>query len=164
MQSRTTCPWKVHSLGTIPDSSSTIEFDPSKPFRSLMLGSKMKWVWCISPPILPYSGLWSLIWMCLIGLLGCDGADASKVVVSAGGVSSGHRALSMNSNQLICGSHEYQYFDHIEYQKRTRTKRKEVSVMQIEYKNIDAKLVVNEIRNGRSLESVQKLFGINLNP
>jgi hypothetical protein len=32
--------------------------------------------------------------------------------------------------------------------------------MQIEYKNIDAKLVVNEIRNGRSLESVQKLFGI----
>jgi hypothetical protein len=32
--------------------------------------------------------------------------------------------------------------------------------MQIEYKNIDPKLVVNEIRNGRSLESVQKLFGI----
>ncbi len=32
--------------------------------------------------------------------------------------------------------------------------------MQIEYKNIDAKLVVNEIRNGRSLESVQKVFGI----
>lgn len=32
--------------------------------------------------------------------------------------------------------------------------------MQIEYKNIDAKLVVNEIRNGRSLESVQKLFGL----
>jgi len=32
--------------------------------------------------------------------------------------------------------------------------------MQIEYKNIDAKLVANEIRNGRSLESVQKLFGI----
>lgn len=32
--------------------------------------------------------------------------------------------------------------------------------MQIEYRNIDAKLVVNEIRNGRSLESVQKLFGI----
>jgi hypothetical protein len=32
--------------------------------------------------------------------------------------------------------------------------------MQIEYKNVDAKLVVNEIRNGRSLESVQKLFGI----
>ncbi|MEM5787474.1 MAG: AbrB/MazE/SpoVT family DNA-binding domain-containing protein [Syntrophobacteraceae bacterium] len=32
--------------------------------------------------------------------------------------------------------------------------------MQIEYKNIDAKLVVNEIRNGRSLESVQKLFNI----
>ncbi|GLI35858.1 AbrB/MazE/SpoVT family DNA-binding domain-containing protein [Desulforhabdus amnigena] len=31
---------------------------------------------------------------------------------------------------------------------------------QVEYKNIDAKLVVNEIRNGRSLESVQKLFGI----
>lgn len=32
--------------------------------------------------------------------------------------------------------------------------------MQIEYRNVDAKLVVNEIRNGRSLESVQKLFGI----
>lgn len=32
--------------------------------------------------------------------------------------------------------------------------------MQIEYRNIDPKLVVNEIRNGRSLESVQKLFGI----
>ena len=32
--------------------------------------------------------------------------------------------------------------------------------MQVEYKNIDAKLVVNEIRNGRSLESVQKLFGL----
>lgn len=32
--------------------------------------------------------------------------------------------------------------------------------MQIEYKNIDPKLVVNEIRNGRSLESVQKLFNI----
>lgn len=32
--------------------------------------------------------------------------------------------------------------------------------MQVEYKNIDAKLVVNEIRNGRSLESVQKLFNI----
>ena len=32
--------------------------------------------------------------------------------------------------------------------------------MQIEYKNVDAKLIVNEIRNGRSLESVQKLFGI----
>jgi hypothetical protein len=32
--------------------------------------------------------------------------------------------------------------------------------MQVEYRNIDAKLVVNEIRNGRSLESVQKLFGI----
>jgi hypothetical protein len=32
--------------------------------------------------------------------------------------------------------------------------------MQIEYKNVDAKLVVNEIRNGRSLESVQKLFGL----
>ncbi|MFP5212554.1 MAG: hypothetical protein ACLGPL_04170, partial [Acidobacteriota bacterium] len=27
-------------------------------------------------------------------------------------------------------------------------------------KNIDPKLVVNEIRNGRSLESVQKLFGL----
>ncbi len=32
--------------------------------------------------------------------------------------------------------------------------------MQIEYKNIDPKLIVNEIRNGRSLESVQKIFGI----
>jgi hypothetical protein len=32
--------------------------------------------------------------------------------------------------------------------------------MQVEYKNVNAKLVVNEIRNGRSLESVQKLFGI----
>lgn len=32
--------------------------------------------------------------------------------------------------------------------------------MQVQYKNIDAKLVVNEIRNGRSLEAVQKLFGI----
>ncbi len=32
--------------------------------------------------------------------------------------------------------------------------------MQIEYKNVDAKLVVNEIRNGRSLESVQKLFNL----
>lgn len=32
--------------------------------------------------------------------------------------------------------------------------------MQIEYKNIDPKLIVTEIRNGRSLESVQKLFGI----
>ncbi|QCQ22192.1 AbrB/MazE/SpoVT family DNA-binding domain-containing protein [Desulfoglaeba alkanexedens] len=32
--------------------------------------------------------------------------------------------------------------------------------MQVEYKNIDPKLVVNEIRNGRSLEAVQKLFGI----
>jgi hypothetical protein len=32
--------------------------------------------------------------------------------------------------------------------------------MQVEYKNIDPKLIVNEIRNGRSLESVQKLFGI----
>jgi hypothetical protein len=32
--------------------------------------------------------------------------------------------------------------------------------MQIEYRNIDPKLVVNEIRNGRSLESVQKLFGL----
>jgi hypothetical protein len=36
----------------------------------------------------------------------------------------------------------------------------EGSIMQVEYKNIDPKLVVNEIRNGRSLESVQKLFGI----
>ena len=32
--------------------------------------------------------------------------------------------------------------------------------MQIEYKSIDPKLVVNEIRNGRSLESVQKIFGL----
>ncbi|OIP92188.1 MAG: hypothetical protein AUK55_09840 [Syntrophobacteraceae bacterium CG2_30_61_12] len=32
--------------------------------------------------------------------------------------------------------------------------------MQVEYKSIDPKLVVNEIRNGRSLEAVQKLFGI----
>ncbi len=32
--------------------------------------------------------------------------------------------------------------------------------MQVEYKNIDPKLVVNEIRNGRSLESVQKVFGL----
>lgn len=32
--------------------------------------------------------------------------------------------------------------------------------MQIEYKNVDPKHVVNEIRNGRSLESVQKLFNI----
>jgi len=32
--------------------------------------------------------------------------------------------------------------------------------MQVEYKNIDAKLVANEVRNGRSLEAVQKLFGI----
>ncbi len=32
--------------------------------------------------------------------------------------------------------------------------------MKVEYKNIDPKLVVNEIRNGRSLEAVQKLFGI----
>ena len=32
--------------------------------------------------------------------------------------------------------------------------------MQVEYKNVDAKLIVNEIRNGRSLESVQKLFGL----
>jgi len=32
--------------------------------------------------------------------------------------------------------------------------------MHIEYKNIDPKLVVNEIRNGRSLESVQKVFGL----
>lgn len=32
--------------------------------------------------------------------------------------------------------------------------------MQVEYRNVDPKLIVNEIRNGRSLESVQKLFGI----
>ncbi len=44
---------------------------------------------------------------------------------------------------------------------RTRDREtKESKPMQVEYKNIDAKLVVNEIRNGRSLESVQKLFGI----
>ncbi len=35
-----------------------------------------------------------------------------------------------------------------------------VITMQVEYKNIDPKLIVNEIRNGRSLESVQKLFGL----
>jgi hypothetical protein len=35
-----------------------------------------------------------------------------------------------------------------------------MKTMQIEYKNIDPKLVAAEIRNGRSLESVQKLFGI----
>jgi hypothetical protein len=35
-----------------------------------------------------------------------------------------------------------------------------MTAMQVEYKNIDPKLVVNEIRNGRSLESVQKLFCI----
>ena len=32
--------------------------------------------------------------------------------------------------------------------------------MQVEYRNVDAKLVVNEIRNGRSLESCQKMFGL----
>ena len=32
--------------------------------------------------------------------------------------------------------------------------------MDVEYKNIDPKLIVNEIRNGRSLEAVQKLYGI----
>jgi len=32
--------------------------------------------------------------------------------------------------------------------------------MQVEYKSIDPKLIVNEIRNGRSLESVQKVFGL----
>ncbi|SHE77831.1 hypothetical protein SAMN02745206_00813 [Desulfacinum infernum DSM 9756] len=32
--------------------------------------------------------------------------------------------------------------------------------MDVEYKNIDPKLIVNEIRNGRSLEAVQKLFGL----
>jgi|GEM_PF-399810 len=32
--------------------------------------------------------------------------------------------------------------------------------MEVEYKNIDPKLVVNEIRNGRSIEAVQKLFGL----
>lgn len=34
--------------------------------------------------------------------------------------------------------------------------------MDVEYKNIDPKLIVNEIRNGRSLEAVQKLFGLRL--
>jgi hypothetical protein len=32
--------------------------------------------------------------------------------------------------------------------------------MDVEYKNIDPKLIVNEIRNGRSIEAVQKLFGL----
>ncbi|SMC24823.1 hypothetical protein SAMN02746041_02101 [Desulfacinum hydrothermale DSM 13146] len=32
--------------------------------------------------------------------------------------------------------------------------------MDVQYKNIDPKLIVNEIRNGRSLEAVQKLFGL----
>lgn len=32
--------------------------------------------------------------------------------------------------------------------------------MEVEYKNIDPKLIVNEIRNGRSIEAVQKLFGL----
>jgi hypothetical protein len=41
-------------------------------------------------------------------------------------------------------------------------KSKRLKTMQVEYKNIDAKLVVNEIRNGRTLEAVQKLFGIRL--
>jgi hypothetical protein len=41
-------------------------------------------------------------------------------------------------------------------------KSKGLKTMQVEYKNIDAKLVVNEIRNGRTLEAVQKLFGIRL--
>jgi hypothetical protein len=35
-----------------------------------------------------------------------------------------------------------------------------MTAMQVEYKNIDPKLIVSEIRNGRSLESVQKLFGL----
>lgn len=32
--------------------------------------------------------------------------------------------------------------------------------MEVEYKNIDPKLIVSEIRNGRSIEAVQKLFGL----
>jgi hypothetical protein len=32
--------------------------------------------------------------------------------------------------------------------------------MDVEYKNIDPKLIVSEIRNGRSIEAVQKLFGL----
>ncbi|MEJ5301753.1 MAG: AbrB/MazE/SpoVT family DNA-binding domain-containing protein [Thermodesulforhabdaceae bacterium] len=32
--------------------------------------------------------------------------------------------------------------------------------MDVEYRNIDPKLIVNEIRNGRSIEAVQKLFGL----
>jgi hypothetical protein len=34
--------------------------------------------------------------------------------------------------------------------------------MQVKYKNVDPKLVVNEIRNGRSVESIQKIFEIKL--
>jgi hypothetical protein len=34
--------------------------------------------------------------------------------------------------------------------------------MQVKYKNVDPKLVVNEIRNGRSIESIQKIFEIKL--
>jgi hypothetical protein len=44
--------------------------------------------------------------------------------------------------------------------KTLSTPRRRKGTMQIEYKNVDAKLIVNEIRNGRSLESVQKLFGL----
>ncbi len=32
--------------------------------------------------------------------------------------------------------------------------------MEVQYKNIDPKLIVNEVRNGRSLETVQKIFGL----
>ena len=34
--------------------------------------------------------------------------------------------------------------------------------MQVKYKNVDPKLVVSEIRNGRSIESIQKIFEIKL--
>jgi hypothetical protein len=34
--------------------------------------------------------------------------------------------------------------------------------MQVKYKNVDPKLIVNEIRNGRSIESIQKIFEIKL--
>ena len=32
--------------------------------------------------------------------------------------------------------------------------------MQVEYKSVDPKLIVNEIRNGRSFDEIQKLFGL----
>jgi hypothetical protein len=56
----------------------------------------------------------------------------------------------------------WQLFEN-DFKDLNRTIRKnsqKVEAMQVEYKNIDPKLVANEIRNGRSLESVQKLFGI----